>query len=806
MTRLKLLGILLLLFATFAGADILTIEGALNLSLEGETLASQLYQGVRNRGLKGSQDEEARRQLLGICETFRNLRGEFESGVIVPRKSLLHMSKLKTHFEPVCQSLPLAQQESPSLQRLLQILKELQDYAHQNGVIAGGAATPPSNPTMPVATIELPPSPSNTSASSLSWCQVGAQGTVETNQVSAPAPLPSGTIALTPCVEVNPQGPARINRIGLALQQTLQPGQTVGLMFYSQASRRWISHPASYDRATNQVTARVNHASVWLAVTGTLFRTAKESAHYRIYYYPSQVSATEAEELLQKLEGARRHLQSLGLYLENKQIDVYISQLSTKKDINYGGHVLSALGGYMELNLPSELKKLGSGVLQATIVHEVLHDVQLVYYQRIDSAVARNVELRRRLRGVFSYGQLNEALSSWVELDMLKANSYPPASATLYSYSPDFHRLGLKTSNIDAGYGGGYFIDYLTRRYGRELLASVLSACREQGPVSTRLGQRAVYNNKRDGFKALVQGMKYRTRALGLGEGMGIEADWLDYVGKICDYELQGLDPRVKRRKLLQTTGLETLEAGQSRQYSDTVNPLSVGRVIRVLVKPGSGPDRKVKVTVEQDVSGGDVKVATLLYAGPSYSGLAENSILSTGSRKVTDIIGSGSRTGDVTFKPGQNHAAILVVPVGLKGYDPAQLSLKVTSEVSSGQKRDDATKTTPLTKGSYRPSISSLSTPEAATHQVITIYGSGFGPAPATLNRRLSLFSGTAVVFRTHINGHLTEVEAHVLTWSDSAISVRVPSAHYGYSPITVGVYRERVASNFVPFKLKKK
>lgn len=801
----SLLLTLVFLLSGWATSEVMTHQGAWNLSSEGEQISNQLFESVKTRTLQGVNDQEARRQLQGICETLRNLRSEFSTGMIVPRKNLLLLDKCRSLFEPVSPALPLDGHERAELKRLMQILDALRDYARQHRVAVSQPVAPPIStteipPTSPLEELS-PVTPSTGQAPS--WCRYEAQGEVIVKEVSAPGPLPAGVRALTPCVEVQPGETGEVRELRLTPQQPLSPGQNVAMAFYSEASGRWLTHAAHYDQATNQIVARTNHASIWRAVTDSLIRSSKENSHFRVHYYASQVTDADAQDLLNRLENSRRHLQTLGLILVKKQMDVYLSDLGAGADFKYGGHALGLLSEFMEINLPARLKSLGPGVYQATLVHELFHDVQLVTYERLNSPLARNVEYRRRKRGVFAYGMLNEALSTWVELNMLHHKGFPPERALLYAYSPSFHSGGLKNTNPDAGYGGGYFIDFLVRIYGKELIGSILGACYQQGPVSTRMGQGVVYNTRRNGFKALKRGVEVRSQALGLNDSL--EELWMRYVQQLTSYQLKGLDPRVDRKKLLLSGRKEPFWEGRTATYNDRINPLSVGRVLPIEVTKGGSAVSSVKVTVKQDVSGGDVKVRTLLYIAPGLGRLKENALLTSGAKEVTDIIGSGRRSGNVTFQPGQQKAVILVVPVGLNGYHPSDLRIEVSCEAAGSQQvTQPQAQPTAAVQGNYHPTVTQVSPSEAGVNQVVTIHGSGFGPAPANLPRKLTLIGGTAVVFRTSIVGKPAEVAAHVLSWSDTAITVRVPPANYGYSPIQVGVYRERVGSNFVPFKLK--
>jgi hypothetical protein len=790
--------IILLWLCAVTSAEVMTREGALALSTQGSQISSQLFTQVANRTTQSPGDEEARRQLRGISETLQNLRSEFQAGVIAPRSNLLLLQQCHSKFQPVYQSLPLSDQERSALTRLLEILTQLDEYARQNNI--GASPESASQPPPPVSIPQTPPSTGSTP----DWCQISTEGKVSAVEVPSPAPLPAGVQSLTPCLKIVPQEQATVITLRFRLSQPPAAPDNVAVAFYSGEDSRWVVHAASYEPASNEVVATVNHASAWQAVLAPAARATRASAHFQVHYYAGEVSEPEVDRIIVGLENSRRHLQALNYYLENKKLDVYLTDLPDKGGFEFGGHRLGATGSYIELNLPRKLSALGTNVIQATLVHELFHEMQLVFYQRINSYGARLLESTRKRRGQFSYGWLNELLSSWVELDMIHAHSFPPLNSQLYAYSNAFHTLGLKTTNTDAGYGGSYFLDHLTRVYGDELVHSVLKACRRQGPLGVAMGQNMVYNDARNGYAALQQGIKDRASIVGIQNTDQLDELWKRYIEQVLTYELKNLDPRVKRRLIFPKKATGTISEGKNLKVSYSLPPVSLGILIPLRVKPGSGPDGATKVTVKQQVSG-SVEVHTLLYLSTSLAQSSENAILAKGSRKISEIQGSGSKGGNVTFQPGQNEALVLIAPVALDGTGKSQVDVEIVCEAPGVKQKEPETSTPTSGQGTYRPAVHKIYPEKARINQRVTIVGTGFGPPPPNLPRKLTLFGGTAVVFRTQIVGKPAEIEAQVLSWGPNSITVLVPPANYGYAPLSVGVYRDRFGSNFIPFKLEK-
>ncbi|MCA9794221.1 MAG: IPT/TIG domain-containing protein, partial [Candidatus Eremiobacteraeota bacterium] len=400
------------------------------------------------------------------------------------------------------------------------------------------------------------------------------------------------------------------------------------------------------------------------------------------------------------------------------------------------------------------------------------------------------------------YGWLNEMLSCWAELDMITSDSYPPSKGQIYSHSEVFHLAGLKSNVPENGYGGAFFLDFLTTLFGRELIVDTLKACLRQGPIVVHRQSMLVHNPRRDGLRALQEAIVDRADSGTVKPEL--TTLWKMYLEELVSLSPEHIDPRAKRRELVPLSGSVTITKGGRAVFRTCVNPLACGRIGVFKLLPGKAPDRDVLFTISQTVTG-QTEVETMVFVASSFAPSGDGGVLSQDAVKATELHASEGKSTTIGFTPDQHQALILAVPVGLDGSQPSQVAIEVRSdEIPSGRPIDSGQPSS--SGGPYHPAITGISPGEAGINQIVTISGSGFGPPMQNLPRKLSLYSGTAVVFRTTITGKPAEIEALILSWSENAIVVRVPPANYGISPdLELRIYRDRAASNFFPFKLKR-
>ncbi len=505
------------------------------------------------------------------------------------------------------------------------------------------------------------------------WIQVYAppQSSISTTEVTPSTPLPSQWKPLTPFVTVEPAdvsstpGAVRIE-LPDTLVQNPEDRDKLALAFFEESwsqsgsatDARWRLHAVEHDANNGTITAELNHASVIvllliggglisLASAGTaidesarMLMDKKASAHFVLHFKAKEIPMSTVDFTLERLEDAHRTLTSSvaagGLALNYptvpKKLDVYYLDLGDPA--TYGGFRQGKSGArWIDLNLPKRVTGYNHRTLSATIAHELFHFVQFPYEGYSTPAHATWAQ---SIGNEFPYGWLNEALSSWLELYVVKDPAFKPSTQAPIC-NAELYKVGLKGLKTAAeGYSAGLFMDFLVRRYGVEVVGDILNECTRQ--VSA--------GGATDPVVALKRAIQRRARTLQPGDRIfgDIEEAWRVFSAAFIveNKSSKALDNRVNRAAPYTARGLENLPVGEqdvNKTWSISVPPISL--------VPLSSKTYKVSPT-KRDTDGNALLDCTAEFAPAAASSFAVSTLLyeSEGLNRTTYLPGQSRLIG----------------------------------------------------------------------------------------------------------------------------------------------------------------
>jgi hypothetical protein len=782
---------IVLLISAPLWAEVLTQTGALNLTKEAEGLAVTLYGNLSSRPVNSTTDGQARKELLGLCETLRLLRTDLESGIIAPRKNLLLVEKSHQAFLPVQQSLPLDPTERAACDRLLTLLDALGGYHKQVGGQVASPTNPPVTPppVTPPVTVTAQPT-GNWQSTPFPWCQIQGQVKVETG--TPPVALPRELVSHSEAVKIS----GSLTGLRLRPASPIADPSKVALAFLDEDAGRWIVHQADFDPTSGWIESAPNHCSWWRVVTTPFARFKKRSAHFNLHFFGSDDSLANVQTNLDSLEQAWSRIESLGLQFPKNTIDVYYRDLSP--EISAVHALGKTAGSWIEINLPARTPKETAMGRKGTVGHELFHEIHAAYEHHLNLGANATIGVNG---GRHAFQWLNEALSSWFEFDFIKLADY---QGNFYPYSSDFHLKGLDNLAADDGYGGALFIDYLVKLHGRELIATLMRRIQEQG------GPRIRNVKARSAVRALADAVFDRGRYGDL-KYSDVDGVWEGYLDELMAPKPTA-EPRILRRRTLPTElrrGLVDIHKPMNFQQA----PLSIGPAqVLAIPRSAANSDGIFELLVNFHTTA-SFPVFTRVYLAHDLGG-ANNSILDPSATLLytLDRAKPGGR-GKIQFEPNDQKCIVLLVPFALSGKGgetsvPTQLEVGVVAPAVQTQPPPPQTQNS----ATYNPQVTGVSPQAAQMLSTVTVHGSDFGPAPAS---KPTLNSGNAVIVVTKINGRATHVAAPVVKWTPTSITIKVPPANYdfyGTDPsgkkaelVGIAVSRNRKMSNVVSFSILK-
>ncbi len=559
-------------------------------------------------------------------------------------------------------------------------------------------APPPAPKPSPIPEEPLPPPQP---APGMEWKKTGVDwvevfvpegSEVEAKVVVEDAPPEVPLEALSPVVSITPR---REGSTAGAVRVTLPKGTAVppqdrarvALAFFEEGhsvsagttERRWRLHGADYDPGTDTWEATLHHHSfvVWGLVTlaaGVTYLVwdeasrclldKEESDHFVLHYKKNLIPGETVAATLSELEKARTFLtDGLGLRYPPvpSKLDVYYVGIQSHEVI-YGFYWQGKTGGkWIDLNLPSNIPEYDRRRLGASLVHELFHHVQPLYQGNLSSWTLAG--------GGNHYGWLNEALSTAAEISFVDDPAFIPGNNDPI-LNQELYPAGLqRLSNPSDGYSTGLFFNFLTRRYGKEIMADILGEC-----------QRQVENNAaRSAYMAVKRAVARRGRQMPKegGDPVSLSEAWKAFSFAFLLDGGKAIDPRLNRKipfLMGNPQDLSVSTAGVSNPWPMDLPPLSMppGEARIFKVTPAErDPDGAATVDCTVTFTPGDG--ATLPFQVPVFSMEKFGSQAYIPQPHVFhgSVTGSsGPVSATLPFKKDTRALLLTAVPVGL-GDDP---------------------------------------------------------------------------------------------------------------------------------------